>query len=77
MGLFEGNAPPYAAPYAALYAGNLAEPYSPMDKLPKQDVGLSYQVCRPSLPAKSAGQVCQPSLPAKSACQVCRPSLLK
>jgi hypothetical protein len=39
MGLFEGNAPPYAAPYAALYAGNLAEPYSPMDKLPKQDVG--------------------------------------
>jgi hypothetical protein len=39
MGLFEGNAPPYAARYAALYAFNLAEPYSPMDKLPKRDVG--------------------------------------
>jgi hypothetical protein len=36
---------------------------------------LTGQVCRPSLPAKSAGQVCRPSLPAKSAGQVCRPSL--
>jgi hypothetical protein len=42
MGLYEGNAPPYAAPYAALYAFNLAEPYSPMDKLPKQDVGYRH-----------------------------------
>jgi hypothetical protein len=39
MVLLEGNAQPYAAPYAALYAVNLAEPYSPMDKLPKRDVG--------------------------------------
>jgi hypothetical protein len=39
MVLLEGNAQPYAARYAALYAFNLAEPYSPMDKLPKRDVG--------------------------------------
>jgi hypothetical protein len=38
--LLEGNAQPYAAPYAALYAGNIGEPYSPMDKLLKRDVGL-------------------------------------
>jgi hypothetical protein len=36
---------------------------------------LIKQVCRPSLPAKSAGRVCRPSLPAKSAGIVCRPSL--
>jgi hypothetical protein len=46
MVLLEGNAQPYAAPYAALYAGNLGEPYSPMDKLPKRDVGM----CAPKVP---------------------------
>jgi hypothetical protein len=46
MVLLEGNAQPYAAPYAALYAVNLAEPYSPMDKLPKRDVG-SAMVFKP------------------------------
>jgi hypothetical protein len=33
------------------------------------------QVCRASLPGKSAGQVCRASLPGKSAGQVCRASL--
>jgi hypothetical protein len=33
------------------------------------------QVCRASLPGKSAGQLCRASLPGKSAGQVCRASL--
>jgi hypothetical protein len=42
--------------------------------LPGKSAG---QVCRASLPGKSAGQDCRASLPGKFAGQVCRASLIK